>query len=122
MGAAGSAQGAAVAGDYHNGPLSLLIPFGIYGLVAFVWLAIAGVLYLYKNHKFSDPELRTINAFLFACFTARVVFFFTVFGAISSDLYVFTGILGLSVALNARKNDKPLPEGALGLQTSIARG
>jgi O-Antigen ligase len=122
MGAAGSGQGAAVAGDYHNGPLSLLIPFGVYGLVAFVWLAIAGILYLYKNYQYGDPELRTVNAFLFACFTARVIFFFAVFGAISSDLYVFTGMLGLSVALNARKKNEPLPEGALGLQTSIARG
>ncbi len=122
MGAAGSAQGAAVAGDYHNGPLSLLIPFGIYGLVAFVWLAIAGMMYLYKNYQYGDPEIRTINAFLFACFTARVLFFFAVFGAISSDLCVFSGILGLSVALNATKKPEPLPEGALALQTSVARG
>ncbi len=121
MGAAGSAQGAAVAGDYHNGPLSLLIPFGIYGLIAFIWLVIAGSFYLYKNYQFGDPELRTINAFLFACFTARVIFFFIIFGAISSDLYVFTGILGLSVALNARKKPEPLPESALALQASIAR-
>jgi hypothetical protein len=121
MGAAGSAQGAAVAGDYHNGPLSLLIPFGIYGLVAFVWLAIAGMVYLYKNYQYGDPEIRTINAFLFACFTARVIFFFSVFGAISSDLCVFTGVLGLSVALNAPKKSQPLPEAALALQASIAR-
>lgn len=120
-GAAGAAQTAAVAGDYHNGPLSLLIPFGIYGLVAFVWLAIAGMLYLYKNYQYGDPEIRTINGFLFACFTARVIFFFGVFGAISSDLCVFTGILGLSVALNATKKSVPLPEAALALQTSIAR-
>lgn len=122
MGAAGSAQGAAVAGDYHNGPLSLLIPFGIYGLVAFVWLAIAGIFYLYRNLQFGDPGLRTINAFLFACFTARVVYFFGVFGAISSDLYVFTGILGLSVALNERRKTEPLPESTVALQASTARG
>jgi len=122
MGSAGSAQGAAVAGDYHNGPLSLLIPFGIYGLLVFMWLTAAGIIYLYKAYQYGNPELRTINAFLFACFTARVVFFFAVFGAISSDLYVFTGMLGMSVALNTRKKPESLPEGALALQTVTARG
>ncbi len=121
MGAAGSANGAALAGDYHNGPLSLLIPFGIWGLVAFVWLAIAGMMYLYKNYQYGALEIRTINAFLFACFTARVLFFFAVFGAISSDLYVFTGMLGLGVALNAPKKAEPLPAVALAPKTSVAR-
>lgn len=122
MGSAGSAQGAAVAGDYHNGPLSLLIPFGIYGLLIFMWLSAAGIIYLYTAYQYGDPELRTINTFLFACFTARVIFFFAVFGAISSDLYVFTGMLGMSVALNTRKRPEPLTEGAIALQSVTVRG
>ena len=40
-------EGAAMAGDYHNGPLSVLIPFGIWGLAAFVWLLVAGARFLY---------------------------------------------------------------------------
>jgi hypothetical protein len=30
------------AGDYHNGPLSILIPFGLFGMIAFLWLLGAG--------------------------------------------------------------------------------
>ena len=30
--------GAAIAGDYHNGPLSVILPFGIWGVFAFLWL------------------------------------------------------------------------------------
>ena len=33
----GSAIVAALAGDYHNGPLSIIIPFGIFGVIGFVW-------------------------------------------------------------------------------------
>jgi O-Antigen ligase len=110
------AEWAAISGDYHNGPLSLLIPFGIYGLLGFMWLIAAGSIYLYKNYQHGLPELKTINAFLFAAFTARAVFFFSIFGAVSSELYFFTGILGLSVALNTQKKSEPLPEGELALQ------
>ena len=113
----GAAQGAIISGDYHNGPLSLLIPFGIYGLVIFMWIIAAGSLYLYKNYQHGLPELKVINGFLFACFTAHAIFFFAIFGAIAFELYVYTGILGLSVALNTRKTPEPAPEGNLALQT-----
>lgn len=92
--------GSLAAGDYHNGPLSLLITFGIYGFVTFAWLIIAGIRYLYSAYQNSPPELRQINALLLACFAARAVFFFLVYGAIAQDLAIFTGLLGLSVALN----------------------
>jgi hypothetical protein len=110
------AEWAAISGDYHNGPLSLLIPFGIYGLLGFMWLVAAGSLYLYKNYRNGLPELKTINGFLFAAFTAKSVFFFSIFGAVAVELYLFTGILGLSVALNTQKKSEPLPEGELSLQ------
>jgi O-antigen ligase len=93
-------EGAALAGDYHNGPLSVLIPFGIWGLAAFVWLLAAGTRFLYTNFRESAPELRKINAFLLALFLARILFFVFVFGTLHGDLYQFAGILGLSVALN----------------------
>jgi hypothetical protein len=96
-------EGAATAGDYHNGPLSVLIPFGIWGLAAFGWLIIAGAWYLYRNYRDGPEELKRINAFLFACFVGRAAFFFLVFGALSIELYIFTGLLGMGVALNARK-------------------
>ena len=116
MGASGAGQGAALAGDYHNGPLSLLIPFGIYGLLGFLWLVAAGLVYLYKTYQQGLPELRNINAFLFASFLAKSIFFFAIFGAISYELYIYTGILGLSIALNTKKAVEPDPSGELALQ------
>ncbi len=104
LGAVGAAQGAAVAGDYHNGPLSLIIPFGIYGVLVFMWFVAAALVYLYKSYKRGLPELKTINAFLFASFLAKTIFFFSIFGAVANELYIFTGILGLSVALNMHKS------------------
>jgi hypothetical protein len=101
-------EGAATAGDYHSGPLSILIPFGIWGLAAFVWLLVAGGRFLSGNFRHGAPELRQINAFLLALFLARIVFFIFVFGTLSGDLYYFTGILGFSVALNV-SGQQPKP-------------
>jgi O-antigen ligase len=106
-------EGAAVAGDYHNGPLSVLIPFGIWGLAAFVWLIIAGSCYLYRNYRDGPEELKRINAYLFALFVGRAAFFFLVFGALSTELYIFTGLLGMGVALNARRAGKASVESAV---------
>lgn len=92
--------GAALAGDFHNGPFSILIPFGIWGLAAFVWLLASGAWFLYTNFRDSAPELQRINAMLLALFLAQILFFFLIFGTLRGDLYLFTGILGLSVALN----------------------
>jgi MFS family permease len=93
-------EGAATAGDYHNGPLTVLIPFGIWGLAAFSWLLVAGGRFLYTSLRDGAPELRQVNAFLLALFLARILFFVCVFGTLNGDLFHFTGILGLSVALN----------------------
>lgn len=110
FGAIGAGQDAALSGDFHNGPLSLLIPFGIYGLVIFMWIIAAGSLHLYQTYQNGLPELKGINAFLFALFVARSIFFFSIFGAIPLEFYFFTGILGLSIALNRKKSPQPLPE------------
>jgi O-antigen ligase len=87
-------------GEYHNGPLSVIVPFGMFGVIAFVWLLIAGVRVLYHNYKFGDPAYHNINTFLFGYFIARVIFFMAVFGGLSGDLPVFLGLLGLSISLN----------------------
>jgi hypothetical protein len=94
------AQGTIVAGDYHNGPLSVLIPFGIYGMIAFVWFLGAGIRTLNRYHKYGDPALRTINALLLAAFVVRAVWFFIFFGSLHSDVPFFAGLLGLAVSLN----------------------
>ncbi len=87
-------------GDYHNGPLSLLIPFGIYGVIAFCWFLYVSLRVLYQYWKFGNPALRRINAFLLAAFAARVLLFFFVFGSLNSDMAIFAGLLGLAVSLN----------------------
>ena len=87
-------------GDYHSGPLSVILPFGILGLAAFVWFLAASIGTLLQNLRHGDPELKSINTFLLAYFVARTFFFVLVFGDLSSDLLIFTGLVGLSVSLN----------------------
>jgi len=91
-----------VNGDYHNGPLSVIIPFGIFGTIGFIWFLIAAGRFLYQNYRYGDVRLRRINTFFLAFFLTKVVIFLAVFGSLYSDLYSFTGIIGLSVSLNGR--------------------
>ena len=99
-GLAGNFETSLVAGDYHSGPLSVIIPFGIWGVLAFVALLLAIGRTLYCNYRFGDPALKTINTLLFAYFLARVVSFLFIFGAFDSDLIIFCTLAGLSVSLN----------------------
>jgi hypothetical protein len=93
-------NGALTMGDYHNGPLSVIIPFGIYGALAFLWFLFVSLRFLHRALKFGNPQLRTINALLLATFAARAIFFFLVFGSVYSDMAIFAGLLGLSVSIN----------------------
>ena len=93
-------QGLAISGDYHNGPLSVILPFGIWGALAFLWFLIAGLWALHRNRLYGDPALHTVNTFLFAAFLAHIIFFFGAFGALSLDIVSFAGVLGLSISLN----------------------
>ena len=86
--------------EYHNGPLSVLIPFGIWGMIIFVWFLIAGGLLLYRNYRYGDKDLKTINTFFLAYYSVMAVFFFTIYGAFNSQLFFFTGVLGLSLSIN----------------------
>jgi len=87
-------------GSFHNGALSLLLPFGLYGAIAFVWFLVAGLRLLHRNWKYGSPALQRVNALLLAAFTARAIFFFSIYGSLESDMAAFLGLLGLSVALN----------------------
>jgi hypothetical protein len=93
-------SGFAIAGDYHNGPLSVIIPFGIWGVIAFIWLLIAGGWALHRNYRYGDPALRSVNALLLASFLANVFSFMVIFGALSPEMQTLSGFLGLSVSLN----------------------
>jgi hypothetical protein len=96
----GATAGAALAGDYHNGPLSLIIPFGIWGVLAFGYFIFvsARTMRYYLHH--GDPGLKSANTFILAFFIAKVIFFLLIFGSFWSDLCFFTGLIGLSVSIN----------------------
>lgn len=103
---------ALVTGDYHNGLLTLIIPFGIWGTLAFLWLGGAGFWVLWRNWQHGDPSLRQVNTFLLSYFTARYIFYFAAYGKFDQDLFVFTGVLGLGIALNGgvrKANDGWMP-------------
>jgi hypothetical protein len=97
----GSGQAAAiVSGDYHNGPLSVVMPFGIWGVLAFGWLVWAGGRLLYSNYKYGDPAHKDANRFLLVVFIVQTLLFVALYGSFAPDLIKFTSLFGLSVSLN----------------------
>jgi hypothetical protein len=104
-----SQQALALSSDYHNGWLSVLITFGIWGMIGVLWLFIAGFFVVYRNYRYGDPELRVANCFLLAYFIVQVLFFLSIGGSgLHGDLFIFCGDLGLSVALNGGRC-RPVP-------------
>jgi len=101
--------GLALASDYHNGPLSIIIPFGIWGVIAFLWFLVASLKVLWANYKYGDPDLHKANTFLLAYFIAKTIFFLCVFGGFYSELCFFTGMVGFSISLNGGVI-KPVPK------------
>jgi hypothetical protein len=61
---------------------------------------IAGFRVLYSNYCYGDAGLRRTNSVLLSYYLANGVSFFFIFGALSSQLYIFLGAVGLSVSLN----------------------
>jgi hypothetical protein len=100
FGGASPIDGSIVAGDYHNGPLSVIIPFGIWGVCAFVWFIAASIRALWINYKNSEPEMRTVNTFLLCFFLTKVLFFVVFFGAFYVELVLFTSTIALSISIN----------------------
>lgn len=99
----------AVVGDYHSGPLSLIIQFGIWGAIGFVWFLVGSLKVLWANYKYGDPDDQRINTYLFASFIAKILMFLFVFGSFYSDIMIFTGIIGFSVSINGGVAKKPVP-------------
>ena len=85
--------------DYHNGLLSVLIPFGIWGGIVVFWFFAAGLRVVYHNFRYGDPSLRTINTFFFAEFLVYIPQFI-IGGSLPYDIARFAGVLGLSIAFN----------------------
>lgn len=93
--------GLGLSSDYHSGWLSVLVIFGLWGMIAFLWFAVAGIYVLYCNYRYGDASLRTVNTFLLATFVVRFLLFMSVSGTgLHMDLYAFVGWLGLGISLN----------------------
>lgn len=89
-----------LSGDYHNGPLSVLLPFGVWGVLTFGWFAWSSIRLLYRNFRYGDPKLQKINTFLLSFFIAKLLYFCLIFGAIHLDLLWFVSIVALSICIN----------------------
>jgi hypothetical protein len=109
-----------VSGNYHHGILTIIIPFSIFGLAAFFWFCAGSFRFLWRSYRQSDPALSNINTFLIAYFCARLLFFLTLYGQFDLDVKIFTGLIGLSVALNTRRDPEPEPTPSLNLRARPA--
>jgi hypothetical protein len=124
---------AALVGNFHNGPLSALIFFGIWGMIAWIWFTVAGLRAFYLNFRYGDEALKKINTFLLAVAITKFFMFYVIFGDIRSDFLFWAGLLGLSLSLNhgickavveSRVQAKPIPikrSGSLRLSPGLSR-
>ena len=103
-----------VGGYYHQGILTTIIPLGIWGLLLFGWFCWAALTVLVRNHRYGKDPLKPMNTFLLSLFVGRLVFFIFVYGQFDLDLFLFTGIVGLSIALNGgvRRASEAIPNSA----------
>lgn len=93
-------QALALSGDYHSGPLSTLIPFGIWGAIGILWLMGAALFVAYRNFRYGDQDLKVFNAYLLANILWAIVCYFLIFGAFSGNVSDFAKTIGFSIALN----------------------
>ena len=90
----------ALSSDFHSGPFSVVISFGLWGVLAWLWYWVAGFRVVWRNYHYGDPAIRHLNLFLFAMFVCKCVGFLFIFGNLVEDVGSFAGIIGLSLALN----------------------
>jgi hypothetical protein len=68
--------------NYHNGPLFLLIDFGLGGLLAGAVIMFTGVVYFYRQRVHLKPGTRWHNMYMviYCFYTSHVIYFFAVYG------------------------------------------
>jgi hypothetical protein len=105
-------QDLALSSDYHNGPLSVILPFGIWGALAFLWFTGASLWVMYRNFRYSDPALQATNTFLFSSYIVTTLSFYFIAGGLADGTAAFTGLLGLSVSINRGVRRAPVASAA----------
>jgi hypothetical protein len=100
-------EAALVAGDYHSGPLSVLMNFGIPGALAWLAFCVISLRALIRNFRYGEERWRNYNGLILALYITKLILFFLIFGDFATQLYEFTGLLGLSLALNGGVREKP---------------
>ncbi len=95
-----SQEEAVLSGSYHNGPLTLLIPFGVWGAIGWLWFLFASIRALHYNYRYGDPSLKKVNTFLLSVFLTKAMMFFVIFGDFRTEFAPYLGIVALGVALN----------------------
>ena len=99
-GAYNSYEHVLISGNYHSGILTILIPFGVWGMLAFLWFSWAGFRVLYQAFKNGPKELIQINTFLLSFFCGYWVYYFFLYGQFDLEFMKFAAVIGLSIALN----------------------
>jgi uncharacterized RDD family membrane protein YckC len=89
-----------LAGDFHSGPLSVVIPFGIWGVITLFWFWAMGFRVMVRNYRYGDPSLRHLNVFLLASFVSKIIGFLFIFGSLPDDIGPCAMFIGLSIAFN----------------------
>jgi hypothetical protein len=89
-----------ITGEHHNGFFSVIIAFGVWGLLAFAGFIGVGFWVLLQNYRFGEERLRSVNGFLLLNYIGWVLLFFSYWGTLYWSMRDFAGILGLAVALN----------------------
>jgi hypothetical protein len=95
-----SMESLALSNDFHSGPLSTIICFGLWGAVSIIAIMLATLFILYRNFKYGDPELHGVNALLLAMHLEHILHFFFIYGAYDYDVGAFARVAGFSMALN----------------------
>ena len=110
-----SYEAALVEGTFHQGILTLLIPLGITTLVGFFWFVSLGLRITWRNYRFGDEAIKHINLFIFSILASRVLIYLLFYGQFETDMQVFAGLIGLSMALNGGvampKRFRPVDQG-----------
>jgi hypothetical protein len=89
-----------VCGSYHQGILTVIIPFGLWGLLLFAWFCYSSLKIMFRHYRQGKESLKLINTFLLATFICRLLFYIFLYGQFELDLSVFVGLIGLSISLN----------------------